>query len=48
MSKVFVLLTDCKDSNKIDELIAESPDGDSDLIDQFIIQLITTINKFIG
>ena len=37
VTKVFVLLTDCKDSDKIDELLAEFQDGDNNLIDQFII-----------
>ena len=37
MSKVFVLLTDCKDDEKLDELLAESQEGDNELIDQFII-----------
>ncbi|MEY3397124.1 MAG: hypothetical protein RLZZ534_1086, partial [Actinomycetota bacterium] len=37
MNKVFVLLTDCKNSNKLDELLAESQVGDNDLIDQFFI-----------
>ena len=37
MSKVFVLLTDCKDGNKIDELLAESQESVNDLIDEFIV-----------
>ena len=37
MSKVFVLLTDCKDDKKLDELLAECQEGDNHLIDQFII-----------
>ena len=37
VSKVFVLLPDCKDDKELDELLAESQEGDNDLIDQFII-----------
>ena len=46
MTKVFVLLTDCNDSSKLDELLAETQKSNNDLIGQFIVCYSKTFEDY--